>query len=551
MEDLQTGDILLFSHVPNTNGVFQMFSNFLDFVIKYWTSSKYNHIGIVVRDPCFTYGEKLRGLYLLESNYTDSPDSEDNEIKFGVQLVPLNKAFVNNYSNVYCRKLECTRDDEFYRKLDKIHMEIHNKKYDTNVIDWIKAAFGIEAGNITKTNVFWCSALVAYIYEEMGFVDGEIPWTIITPAQFGYGYPKSLKFKNCQVLPEREIYIYDRKIKNVDICCGLAWGDEGKGKLVSYLAKVGNYDFVCRWAGGNNAGHTIVKDGKRYKTNLIPSGIFYGVPSIIGPDCVINIEDFYRELEYLKAEGFDPNLVKVSPRAHIISDEHILEDRERYQARLGTTARGIAPCYRDKYARIGKRVRDCVELFRGHIWDEKLWGNILCEGAQGYWLDINTGNYPYITSSSTLPFSACSLGIAPQYIRNIYGAAKIYDTRVGIDTDFPAELDEDPELVEIGKVGNEFGVTTGRKRRVNWLNMDKLIRAINTSGTTHVIISKVDIFEKIGKYRYLQGNKLVSFLSLEDMTTDIYNEIKRECPLVREIMFSNNRETIGMTNNSL
>ena len=100
MEDLQTGDILLFSHVPNS-GIFQMFSNFLDFVIKYWTNSKYNHIGIVVRDPNFTYGEKLRGLYLLESNYEGCPDSEDNEIKFGVQLVPLDKAFVNNYSNVY------------------------------------------------------------------------------------------------------------------------------------------------------------------------------------------------------------------------------------------------------------------------------------------------------------------------------------------------------------------------------------------------------------------------------------------------------------------
>jgi len=551
MEDLQTGDILLFSHVPNNSGIFQMFSNFLDFVIKYWTNSKYNHIGIVVRDPNFTYGEKLRGLYLLESNYEGCPDSEDNEIKFGVQLVPLDKAFVNNYSNVYWRKLDCVRNDLFYQKLDKIHMEIHNKKYDTNVIDWIKAAFGIDSGNVTKTNVFWCSALVAYIYEEMGFINGDIPWTIISPAQFGYGYPKSIKFKNCRVLPEREIYIYEQKIKNVDICCGLAWGDEGKGKLVAHLAKVGNYDFVCRWAGGNNAGHTIVKDGKRYKTNLIPSGIFYGVQSIIGPDCVVNIEDFYRELEYLKGEGFDTSLVKVSPRAHIISDEHIAEDRARYQEKLGTTARGIAPCYRDKYARIGKRVRDCADKFAGHIWDEKLWGNILCEGAQGYWLDINTGNYPYITSSSTLPFSACSLGIAPQYIRNIYGAAKIYDTRVGVDTDFPAELDEDPELVEIGKVGNEFGVTTGRKRRVNWLNMDKLIRAVNTSGTTHVIISKVDIFEKIGKFRYLQENKLVSFLSIDDMTTEIYKEIKRECPLVKEVHFSNNRETIGMINKSL
>jgi adenylosuccinate synthase len=546
LDNLNTGDILLFSHVSNWSGPLQIFSNFFDFLIKYWTNSKYNHIGMVVRDPNFTYGEKLRGLYMLESNYEGFMDSENGEVKFGVQLVPLDRALANNYSNVYWRKLECKRDDDFYKRLDRIHMEVHNKPYDTNIIDWLEAATGINIGDERKTNTFWCSALVAYIYEEMGFIKGSIPWSVITPAQFSSCAPNAIEFKDCEVLPEKEIYICDRKIENVDICCGLAWGDEGKGKVVSYLAKVGKYDFVCRWAGGNNAGHTIVKEGKRFKTNLIPSGIFYGVPSIIGPDCVINIEDFYRELDYLKEEGFDISLVKVSPRAHIISSEHITEDRERYQARLGTTARGIAPCYRDKYARIGKRVRDCAELFSGHIWDEKLWGNILCEGAQGYWLDINTGNYPYITSSNTLPFSACSLGIAPQYIRHIYGAAKIYDTRVGVDTDFPAELDEDPELVEIGRVGNEFGVTTGRKRRVNWLNMDKLIRAINTSGTTHVIISKVDIFEKIGKYRYLQGNKLVSFLSLEDMTTDIYNEIKRECPIVREIMFSNNRETIGM-----
>ncbi len=130
LEDLNTGDILLFSHVPNRSGPFQIFSNFFDFLIKYWTNSKYNHIGIVVRDPNFTYGEKLRGLYLLESNYEGFPDSENHEVKFGVQLVPLDRALANNYANVYWRKLECKRDDDFYKRLDRIHMEIHNKPYD-------------------------------------------------------------------------------------------------------------------------------------------------------------------------------------------------------------------------------------------------------------------------------------------------------------------------------------------------------------------------------------------------------------------------------------
>ena len=226
-------------------------------------------------------------------------------------------------------------------------------------------------------------------------------------------------------------------INSVNICCGLAWGDEAKGKIVSQLSKDGKYDFVCRWAGGNNAGHTVFVNNEKYHTHLIPSGIFYGIKSIIGPDCVVNIDSFYSEIDYLKKNGFDTSLIKVSPLAHVVTDDHIKEDREKYKDRLGTTAKGIAPCYRDKYGRTGKQVKDYKPHFNNFIWDEKLYGNILCEGAQGFWLDINYGNYPYITSSNTLPYSACSLGFPPQLIKNIYGAVKIYDTRVGTDPDFP------------------------------------------------------------------------------------------------------------------
>jgi len=119
-------------------------------------------------------------------------------------------------------------------------------------------------------------------------------------------------------------------IKYVDICCGLSWGDEGKGKIVSQLSKSGEYDFVCRWSGGNNAGHTVYVGNKRYSTHLIPSGIFYGIKSVIGPGCVVNYDSFMKEVSYLKENGFDISLIKISPRAHVVSEEHIEEDKQKY-----------------------------------------------------------------------------------------------------------------------------------------------------------------------------------------------------------------------------
>ena len=332
------------------------------------------------------------------------------------------------------------------------------------------------------------------------------------------------------------------KINFVDICCGLNWGDEAKGKLVSQLAKSGTYDFVCRWAGGNNAGHTIYINGKKFKTHLIPSGVFFNVPSIIGPDCVVNVVSFKKEIEYLKANGFDTSFVKISPRAHVILPEHIQEDMETNK-KQESTCNGIAYCYRDKYERTGVQVKN-IEFFQEYLWDEKLYGNVLCEGAQGFWLDINYGNYPYVTSSCTLPYGACSLGFSPKLIRNIYGASKIYDTRVGFDPDFPEHLLEDPELLQVIKQGKEYGTTTGRVRKSNWLNVDKLCASINISGTNIVVISKVDILESLKFYKIILNGKVETFSTMVEMKKNITDTIQKKCTEVDKIYYSNSVEHI-------
>lgn len=344
------------------------------------------------------------------------------------------------------------------------------------------------------------------------------------------------------------IHHYIMDISHVDICCGLAWGDEAKGKIVSQFAKSGKYDFICRWAGGNNAGHTVYINSIKYKTHLIPCGIFYDIPSIIGPDCVVNIKSFFEEVEYLKQNGFNTSLIKISPKAHIVTDKHIEDDIKELKQKQGTTARGIAPCYSDKYKRVGKRASEYADLSY-FLWDEKLHGTVLCEGAQGFWLDINYGNYPYVTSSTTLPYGACSLGFSPKLINEIYGAAKIYDTRSGIDTDFPETLFDDEELNKIGEIGKEFGVTTNRRRKVNWLNIGKLIKAINVTGTTSLIISKVDVLEEVKIFKLIDMEKeIIQFENLDQMKYYIENIIKKECANITSILFSNSPYEINDNN---
>jgi adenylosuccinate synthase len=241
-----------------------------------------------------------------------------------------------------------------------------------------------------------------------------------------------------------------------------------------------------------------------------------------------------------KENGFDTSVIKVSPKTHIITEKHIELDSK---SNLGTTGRGIGPCYTDKVKRCGFRARD-FDILLEYLWDEQLYGNILCEGAQGFYLDINYGNYPYVTSSETLPYAACSLGFAPQYIRNIFGCAKIYDTRVGKDDDFPDSLLENKELELIGQLGHEFGVTTGRRRTVNYLNLDKLIYSINVTGTQTLIMSKCDILEKAEIFKYYYNNELISCKNIKSMKNDIEDILNKNCLHLYTILFSSSPHTI-------
>ena len=326
-------------------------------------------------------------------------------------------------------------------------------------------------------------------------------------------------------------------IRIVDIIFGLAWGDEGKGKISNAVSK--QYDIVCRWNGGPNAGHTVYVDGKKYKTHIIPCGVFQNKLSVIGPNCVVNVDKFFDEINYLKKEGFDTSLIKVSPKAHIITEKHIQYDLQILKNKLGTTGQGIAPAYGDKMLRAGKLARDYID--KQYLWDGELYGDILCEGAQSFWLDINYGNYPYVTSSETLPYSACSLGFSPKKIRDIIGVAKIYDTKSGVDPLFPESLWEDPELNMIIEISQEFGSTTGRKRIVNWLNLNKLIDAIKISGATKLIINKCDILEKIHTYKLFQNNNLYKFNSLQTMEFFIKNQLTHALKDPLDVIFSGNK----------
>ena len=343
------------------------------------------------------------------------------------------------------------------------------------------------------------------------------------------------------------------QIKHVDIVCGLAWGDEAKGKIVSNLIETNNYDWVCRWSGSHNAGHTIFVNGEKFVTHIIPAGVFHGVNSLIGPDCLVNISELKKEMFYLSDHGIDLSKLYISSNVNIITENHKLEDKNRYMKTQGSTGKGVAPCARDKYARTGtllsnlpnNELSDLFVFNKNIIFDIKnLYGNILCEGAQGNWLDINFGNYPYVTSANTLPYTACSLGFSPRKIRDIYGATKIYDTRVGVDPDFTDDLLKDNVLSKIAEVGSEFGATTGRTRKVNWLNLDKLIDSINISGSNKIIISKVDILEKINVFKVIYDHKTKEFDSLNKMIRFVNDTILNLCSEVNSISFSNNPYSI-------
>uniref|UniRef100_A0A6C0CNJ2 Adenylosuccinate synthase n=1 Tax=viral metagenome TaxID=1070528 RepID=A0A6C0CNJ2_9ZZZZ len=307
-----------------------------------------------------------------------------------------------------------------------------------------------------------------------------------------------------------------------DVVVGLQHGDEGKGKVVYNLLKTGEYDICLRYNGGPNAGHTIKDVNMEVVIHQVPCGVLFNKTSIIGSNCVVDLDKLEYELNYLEENGFPDvrTCLHISSNAHVIQNSHIQTDKTTNT--IGTTQSGIGPCYADKAWRKGKRIRNYQEvldamkvqiidpiLFFYNISQEKD-QYILCEGAQGYMLDIDHGDYPYCTSSSCVSGSICNSGLPSNTIRHVYGCCKIYDTYIG---NKPFQPENCEELETIGKIGKEFGSTTGRKRQCNWMNMEEMKKAIFINGCTHIIVNKCDIFEIAHCYRI--GEK--EFSNLEEL----------------------------------
>ena len=338
----------------------------------------------------------------------------------------------------------------------------------------------------------------------------------------------------------------------VDALLGIVFGDEGKGKVVDVFTP--EYDVVARFAGGPNAGHTIIFEGQKFVLRSIPSGIFAkDKVNIIGNGCVIAPDLFMAEAKELEAAGYDlKERLHISKRAHLILPTHRVLDRAyeaaKGKAKVGTTGKGIGPTYSDKAARIGLRVGDILDRFEEkyaalkarheqilkdlHYTDyditdeEKLWlegveylrgfhltdteieinrylkegKNVLAEGAQGTMLDIDHGTYPFVSSSNTTSGGVCTgLGVGPTDIREVFGIFKAYSTRVGSGP-FPVELfDETGE--RLCDIGHEFGAVTGRRRRCGWLDMVALKYSIMVNGVTQLIMMKSDVMNDFDTIR--------------------------------------------------
>ena len=316
---------------------------------------------------------------------------------------------------------------------------------------------------------------------------------------------------------------------HADIVVDLQYGDCGKGKITHHLCKTENYTHVIRYNGGCNAGHTIYHNERKYITHHIPAGVFFGIKSIIGSGCVLNVDQFFQEIKELESGGIKTGgLIFVAENAHIITPEHIKEDGE--DTSIGTTRRGNGPAYRDKYDRIGIRAKDIPELqpYLVNVYEElhEKYQNpkILFEGAQGFGLDIDWGDYPYVTSSNCISAAALMNGVPPQAVRNVWGVAKAYETYVGAK-DFQGD---DPIFERIQEVGQEYGSTTGRKRQVNWMSMKLLRKAAKINGVTHLVINKMDVLEEVNQWTVFDykgvckdGEAKVSFVAEVDLRTHI------------------------------
>ena len=338
---------------------------------------------------------------------------------------------------------------------------------------------------------------------------------------------------------------------------GGQWGDEGKGKVIDYLA--GGVDSVVRYAGGNNAGHTVVNDKGTFQLHLVPSGICWpNVYGIIGNGVVVDPDVLVGELTEIAARGIDTSKLFISERAHVIMPYHVVLDRLEEEARgdaaIGTTGRGIGPAYMDKTGRMGIRVGDLLDwdtleplvaqnlkqknalitkiygseplalddvLAKCRIWADQMTPyakateqlvqdllaqnkKVLLEGAQGTLLDIDHGSYPYVTSSSPSIGGACTgLGLNPQAIKGVLGVFKAYSTRVGSGP-MPSEINNE-EAEEIREKAQEFGVTTGRARRIGWFDSIAARYSQLVNGFTGLVLTRLDILDEFDSVKVCVG----------------------------------------------
>lgn len=343
------------------------------------------------------------------------------------------------------------------------------------------------------------------------------------------------------------------------VVVGTQWGDEGKGKITDFLAE--GADVVARYQGGNNAGHTILIDNKKYKLTMIPSGIFnHDKTCVIGNGMVINPAALIDEINYIHENGFSTKNLKISDRAHVIMPYHLvldaLEEDRKGDNKIGTTRKGIGPCYMDKAARNGVRISDLMdaeefesrvraiiveknnliqqvyggetldadsivkdylgyaEVLRPYVTDTSVVLNdaidegkkVLFEGAQGVMLDIDQGTYPFVTSSNPSAGGVCiGSGVGPSKIQQVIGVAKAYTTRVG-DGPFPTEQDN-----EIGQLirdkGHEYGTVTGRPRRVGWFDTVVVRHARRVSGITGLSLNSLDVLTGLDTVKICTGYK--------------------------------------------
>lgn len=343
------------------------------------------------------------------------------------------------------------------------------------------------------------------------------------------------------------------------VVVGSQWGDEGKGKITDFLAE--SAEVVARYQGGNNAGHTILINDRKYKLHLIPSGIFYkDKVCVIGNGMVINPAALIEEIRYIHDNGFSTANLRISDRAHVIMPYHLLldglEEDRKGANKIGTTRKGIGPCYMDKAARNGIRIADLLdaeefetklhrlveeknrlieqvygaqgldvkailqeylgyaEIIRPYVTDTSVVLNemidqgkrVLFEGAQGVMLDIDQGTYPFVTSSNPTAGGVCiGSGVGPTKIDQVIGVAKAYTTRVG-DGPFPTEL-KDAIGDRIRETGNEYGTTTGRPRRVGWFDSVVVRHARRVSGITGLSLNSLDVLTGLDTVKICTGYK--------------------------------------------